>query len=154
MGRLPVAEPSANTLHQRKSRERKRSQQLGLSTDDLSGIDSDQRSDAPGAYDLLPAGIVSSPSLQPGEVSDYNLEEEQALWVRRRREITELELARRRGSLISLVEAKAERTAAGRRIRAALDRIPQHLPAHLSPDLRTTCETAIRTAVTTALASL
>jgi len=154
MGRPPVAEPSANTLQQRKSRERKRRQQLGLSSDDLSGIDADQRSDAPGAYDLLPAGIIPAASPQSEDGTDCNLEAEQALWVRRRREITELELARRRGDLIPLIQAKAERAAAGRRIRAALDRIPQHLPAHLSPDLRTTCETAIRAAVTTALASL
>lgn len=120
----------------------------------MSGIDADQRADGPGAYDLLPAGIIPTSATEEPDAGDCNLEAEQALWVRRRREITELELARRRGALVLLVDAKAERTAAGRRIRAALDRIPQHLPAHLSPDLRTTCETAIRTAVTTALASL
>lgn len=151
MGRNPVDAPSPNTLAQRKSRERRRRQQLGLAADDLSGIDADSHSSDLTSSDLVPAGLVDPPT--GGAYAD-SLEAEQALWVRRRREITELELSKRRGDLISLTEAKAQRAAAGRRIRAALDRIPQFLPGHLPPEQRAACETAIKSAVSTALADL
>lgn len=114
----------------------------------MSGTASDLMADAPQSDALAPAGLISSAT----PVGD--LMEEQALWVRRRREITELELAKRRGELIPVMDARAASAAMGRRIRAALDRIPGMLPAHLSPESRVECERAIAQAVAAAVATI
>jgi len=105
----------------------------------------------PPAPDAGPAAASAPP--QDDEPAG-TLEEEQAVWVKRRREITELELAKRRGDLISSADARQGVANLGRRIRLALDRAPQLLPAHLPPDVRATCETALRQAIAGALAAM
>ena len=113
---------------------------------------SDELADDPSSDSLTPAGLVSDYS---GESSgSQSLEDEQALWVRRRREITELELAKRRGELVPIADVRTQSAAMGRRIRIALDKIPQHLPAHLSPEARVECEKAIAVAVSSVMATV
>ena len=159
MGRSRSENPSPNALAQRLSRQRKKQQQRQIYGQDVTGVDADERTDYAASSDIIPPGLIpaSSPafdrqSFATAEVS--SLEEEQALWVRRRREITELELAKRRGDLISAIEAKQQSSNRGRRFRSVLDRIPANLPSHLSPDQRSVCEAAIKQAVALALAEL
>jgi phage terminase Nu1 subunit (DNA packaging protein) len=113
---------------------------------------SDEMADDPGSDSLGPAGMVGDYS--SGSSGSQSLEEEQALWVRRRREITELELAKRRGELVPIADVRTQSAAMGRRIRIALDKIHQHLPAHLSPESRSECERAIAVAVSAAMATV
>jgi len=149
MGRKQSEAPSANALAKRRSRERQRLRAQGMADNDLSGAAADMMADSPSAETLAPAGLMAGSGAAVGD-----LMEEQALWVRRRREITELELAKRRGELIPVQDARAQTQALGRRVRAALDRMPSYLPAHLSPDARTECERAMATAITAALAAV
>jgi hypothetical protein len=110
----------------------------------------DEMSDDPSSDVISPSGVGSGSSDSDRSLA---LEEEQALWVKRRREITELELAKRRGELVPIAEVRAQSAAMGRRIRLALDKIPQHLPGHLSPETRAECEKAIAVAVSSAMAT-
>ena len=68
--------------------------------------------------------------------------------------ITELELARRRGELISKDDAKSDVSTLCRRIRAALDRAPSLLPGELSPEHQAACKSAMASAIKQALALL
>ena len=143
---------SRNALAQRRSRERRKARSSAEVGADLAGIMSDELADDPSSDSLTPAGLVSDYS---GESSgSQSLEDEQALWVRRRREITELELAKRRGELVPIADVRTQSAAMGRRIRIALDKIPQHLPAHLSPEARVECEKAIAVAVSSVMATV
>lgn len=155
MGRhkLSPDDVSRNALAQRRSRERRKARASAEVGTDLAGIMSDELADDPGSDSLTPAGLVGDYSNSPSSESpaSHSLEGEQALWVRRRREITELELAKRRGELVPIADVRTQSAAMGRRIRIALDKIPQHLPAHLSPETRAECERAIAVAVSAAM---
>lgn len=163
MGRSRIDTPSQNTIAQRLSRERKKQQRRQIYGQDPSGIELDDLTEDAVSGDITPPGLIpSEPRSEPSPATDRvwrdsgasSLEEEQALWVKRRREITELELAKRRGDLISATEAKQQSANRGRRFRSVLDHIPNSLPGHLSPDHRSICEAAIKQAVSTALADL
>lgn len=160
MGRTRSDNPSPNALAQRLSRQRKKQQQRQIYGQDHTGLVADSMADESVSGDICPPGLIDlgnkaeSPiGVRPsGPVA--SLEEEQALWVRRRREITELELAKRRGEVKNALEVEQQGARLGRRFRSVLDRIPANLPGHLSPDHRTICETAIKQAVALALAEL
>lgn len=158
MGRTRSENPSPNAIAQRLSRQRKSQQQRQIYGQDVTGIDADERTDYVVSNDIVPPGLILSSDGERNEVGGSadvsSLEAEQALWVKRRREITELELSKRRGDLISATEAKQQSANRGRRFRSVLDRIPANLPAHLSPDHRSVCESAIKQAVALALAEL
>jgi phage terminase Nu1 subunit (DNA packaging protein) len=149
MGRKKSDDPSPAALAKRRSREKQARRAQRLADNDQSGEAADLLADSPAADTLTPPGIISPDTGPAGD-----LMAEQALWVKRRREITELELARRRGDLIPVVDARAQTQALGRRVRAALDRMPSHLPAHLSPEYRAECEQAMAAAVSAALATI
>lgn len=116
----------------------------------------------PSSAQLVPAGIIQFPSAakdsgkpesdSPETVAD--LMTEQAIWVQRRRVLTELEIKRRKGELIEREEADRQAASLGRRVRAALDRAPSHLPADLIPADRERCAKALSIAIEQAMASL
>lgn len=153
MGRnkLSPDDITPNALRQRRSRERRKAMASVEVGSDLSAIMADEMADDPGSEVITPSGMMAD---RASLGTSLALEVEQALWVKRRREITELELSKRRGELVHIADVRAQSAAMGRRIRIALDKIPQHLPAHLSPESRAECERAIAMAVSAAMATV
>jgi len=136
-----------NAARQARWRERKR---RALAPESVH-LDRDDDASDPGSSQLLPSGI--EPSADESD-ADLDLMKEQALWVKRRRTLTEIEIQRRRGELIPVEEARLKVAALSRRIRAALDRMPSHLPADISPDARAAATKAMAHAVKIAMANL
>lgn len=98
---------------------------------------------------VLPSGVT-----QPEDDTENTMDlmREQAIWVRRRRQITEIELRRREGEVILREEAERQAATLGRRVRAALERAPSLLPGDISPENRSACATAMSSAIRQALA--
>jgi hypothetical protein len=115
-------------------------------------LDLDDAPEDAGSSQLSPAGITQPTDSGPGPVSD--LMTEQAIWVHRRRQLTEIEIRRRKGELIEIDEAKQQSAALARRVRSALARAPSLLPADLSPEVRAASVTAMDGAIRLALAAL
>jgi hypothetical protein len=65
-----------------------------------------------------------------------------------------LDLARRRGELVSGQEAQAAMMALAASVRQALERMPAYLPADLTPDVREAATSAMRQAQAQAFAAL
>lgn len=130
------------------ARERKRLQRARERQGQIRETAADDDPADPSSEQLLPAGIVQGGGSGP----TLGLMEEQAIWVRKRRELTELELARRRGEVVSREESARQAAALCRRIRAALDRAPSLLPGDLSVENQTACRKAMAAAIAQALA--
>jgi hypothetical protein len=144
---MALTEAQRTAARDRKRLQRKREKER-LYRDAAATGDDDPADE--GSSQIAPAGLVEPPASQP--VSD--LMTEQALWVQKRRMITELELARRRGELVSIEDAARQSAALARRIRAALDRAPSLLPAELSPENHAACKSAMAAAIKAALAGV
>ena len=148
-----MTETDAVEYRRMRARERKRAQRdrerraQVMAEDDPSATDADALNDH-----LSPPGLFAE--AEGAQQFSGDLVREQALWVFERRKLTALELARRRGELIQLDEARTQSQNLARRIRAALDRAPQLLPADLPPDVRAACSTALATAIKNALKNL
>ena len=65
-----------------------------------------------------------------------------------------MDLARKRGELVSGAEAQSAMVALGASVRQSLERMPAYLPASLSPDARDACIAAMRQAQAQAFAML
>ena len=116
--------------------------------------DLDDSPDDAGSSQLSPAGITQPDACAPHVGAVQDLMTEQAIWVHRRRQLTEIEIRRRNGELIEIDEAKQQSAALASRIRAALGRAPLLLPADLSPEIRSAAAVAVDGAIKSALALL
>lgn len=160
MGRDKSDKPTPEALRQRRYRDRKSLRAMGMFPGDMSGTQADDATNDPASDAIAPPGLIHArraydgPEMPTDPGGTASLEEEQALWVRRRRQITELQLEKQRGDLIPILEARQQMAGLGRRIRSSLDRIKNSLPPHLSSEMRPICERAIAEAVAVALEEL
>ena len=84
----------------------------------------------------------------------FEIEREQTLWIKSRREISELKRRKLEGELMEVSDAKRQVATLARRIKIALDRAPSHLAADLSPEIRAAASAAMAAAIRQALSTL
>ena len=84
----------------------------------------------------------------------FEIEREQTLWIKSRREISELKRRKLEGELMEVSDAKRQVATLARRIKIALDRSATFLPADIDPTTRAIAAAAMKAAIATALATL